>query len=985
MSHRPANAANSRPLSTTRGRHAEIAQSEDQGSPTWLELGLAATEADLLHAAGLPRPNPLQAAAAQRTDILTGGHALILAATAAGKTGVGLMAIVRALGVGRIGAIVVPTRALADEVYRRLARAWGDARPQGAPLRIALSTGEHTRDDQAIRASRADVIVAVYEKFRALVGASPVLAARLGCVVADEIHILADAQRGAGADLMLTALLARDGAVQLVGLGGALEDGESLSRWIGTEPLIWRGRPQPLRLGTLCLVDGWFCYRNTDSLEAGHGLERLLEPRPSAPATNCDPGPGAPSSGREAHEALRAVCRLARRLRDQGENLLVFVPTRRLAREWACYLSTSLAESRPAVNGDPSLTSLPRAYAAIEAAEEGHGRRLLLDCARAGVGFHSGDLAPVLRAAVEQAFAAGQLPVLISTPTLAEGVNLGCHNVLIVPGDVLAADGGAGATDGVCGPIALDRRRLAHMAGRAGRNAQPAGDSATTTARAMVLVRDRDAASRTWQDLLEPITTGLLAADRDDTLETMILGTVAGLNRASRATLAHRLMHTFLGVTRWQADPSAFHGRLHAAVNRLLDWELITEETDDDPEQPTTDHTPLLAPTPAGRLAATHGLTPQAATYLAAALPHWPDLDDGPARDLALLLTAAHCLHPGDAPVPVPAPGTVRAQSLHEALATELGPITIPGLNAYSDPARQLPAEELGAGLRALMARDWIAGEPLPTLEARYRVFAGALGSLGTLLAHTLQAMASLAATLPATTFPVQHALALAQRLPQGLPAEAAGLAGLTASGLSRTDALLLAREGFDSVEALATAQPGVLEGILGDESGSDLREQARLLLAVTQWQPAPDPLRAHAPIRDTRRTAAAHRPATQSNNPDMAMPVPGPALILDPAQPGQATILGNAIPLSPLAWHLLMLLAARPGRVTAYTIIRQTLWQGLRVGDQLVRFHKRRLDQALKAAGAADWIRTRHGIGLILNLEPGQVQILSREGAVAA
>jgi helicase len=899
------------------------------------------------------------------------------------------MAVVRAVEAGRIGVILVPTRALAQEIHRKLSRGWAGTQGPlaGRRLRVVLTTGEQFADDGAIRAGQVDVIVAVYEKFRCLIAQAPLLAARLGCVVADEIHLVADPQRGATVDLVLTGLLARDGAVQVVVLGGGSEDGEALSRWIGVEPFVWRERPGGLREGTLCLADGWFCYRTAEG-SGGPGLERLLEGTAPADAAGSQPhGTGSP-----AHQALKALRNLAIRLTARGQSLMVFVPTRRVAREWACYLAAALAE-------DASMRrdTLPVSYCDIEAAEEGHGRRLLLECARGGVAFHSGDLSTELRTAVEEGFSAGEIPVLISTPTLAEGVNLGCANVVIVPPELLGVEGHT---------VPLDRRRLANMGGRAGRGGET---SPETVARAMVLVADREQASAVWHQLLEPPMAHLETLDTEETLESMVLAVAVGLAEAREGAILARLLETFRGQMRWISQGSRFRERMDGALQRLVSWGLI-EERESEGEA-------IYGMTACGMMACAHGLTPAAAQWLAAVLPAWPrSEEDARATELALLLTAAQGLVASDGSVPTPAPGSPRAQAIHGCLIEWL-PEVVPALRIYRDSGRTLPAGELSAGIRALLALDWASGEPAPQLETRYRVFSGGLASVAGQLAHVLHGMADLAEILGTSQFPLTACQSLALRLPAGLPAYASNLAPLVPACLSRTDAILLAREGFSTLETLNEAQPGVLEGLLGPKVAVTLREEVCLRLSTRSCfgdqlesfhrsEPVVFVPQPHQPMGQSGQASRRHsggngKPGRRQSiisdssfqssvDPTLEVPTTdsqplpecpsGIRLLLATEIPGFVRVDGQTVPLSPMAFHLLALLAARPGQVVSYVQIRHALWQDSRVGDQQVRFHKRKLAQALSAAGGEEWIQTRHGHGLILKLSPDQVWVRAGE-----
>jgi hypothetical protein len=128
---------------------------------------------------------------ARRFGVFDGQSALIVAPTATGKSHIGQQALCRALERGDPGthAYLVPYRALAEEIYDRFL-----ALQSGRDTRVRILTGDH-RD--AVRPGDADLLVATYESFAALVrqaGFSP------GTVVADEVHLVADDHRGPGVE-----------------------------------------------------------------------------------------------------------------------------------------------------------------------------------------------------------------------------------------------------------------------------------------------------------------------------------------------------------------------------------------------------------------------------------------------------------------------------------------------------------------------------------------------------------------------------------------------------------------------------------------------------------------------------------------------------------------------------------------------------------------------------------------------------------------
>ena len=106
-----------------------------------------------------------------------------------------------------------------------------------------------------------------------------------------------------------------------------------------------------------------------------------------------------------------------------GQQVIVFRSTRGAARGCARYLAQSL--------------SLPEAKVALEGLAGSDPSLVLADlrqCLTSGVAFHISDLARDEKIAIEEQFRApdSDIRVLVSTTTLAQGVNLPAETVIIV-------------------------------------------------------------------------------------------------------------------------------------------------------------------------------------------------------------------------------------------------------------------------------------------------------------------------------------------------------------------------------------------------------------------------------------------------------------------------------------------------------------------------------------------------------------------------
>ncbi|HUB21440.1 MAG TPA: DEAD/DEAH box helicase [Streptosporangiaceae bacterium] len=176
---------------------------------------------------------------ADQAGLLDGGSGLVVAPTATGKSHIGREAICRTLANGTgtgLHAYLVPFRALAAEIHDSFVAALN-----GTSARIRLLTGDH-RDP--LRPDQADLVVATYESFAGLMRNQPIKA---GLVVADEVHLIADPERGPVVEGLLAQL--RERTQGLLALSAVVDNGEELAGWLNI-PLL-RGTAEDRTVGLI--------------------------------------------------------------------------------------------------------------------------------------------------------------------------------------------------------------------------------------------------------------------------------------------------------------------------------------------------------------------------------------------------------------------------------------------------------------------------------------------------------------------------------------------------------------------------------------------------------------------------------------------------------------------------------------------------------------------------------------------------------------
>jgi len=336
---------------------------------------------------------------AVKSGLLAGRNLIVFAPTSSGKTAIGEMAAVKAVQEGKRVLYLVPLKALAEEKYREFRSRYAQ---QG--LDVVVSSRDHSAFDESILSERYRLAIATFEKLGALLVLKPSLVESIGLVVVDELQMIADPERGAALELLLTKIRLAKSPPQIVGLSAVLEQGESLASWLGAQLIMEPGRPVELRKGVL--LGGTFNYVEHNS--GKEGSEKLFDWSP------------VPNSTRDHRpEVIYLTVRaLAQKLK---EPTIVFVPDRKSAVLHAKKCS--------------SLVSLPAAQVGLEelkSLDDCEAKDALADLLSNGIAFHHADLPLAYRELVEKHFRAGAIRALFSTSTLAMGVNLPARNVLLM-------------------------------------------------------------------------------------------------------------------------------------------------------------------------------------------------------------------------------------------------------------------------------------------------------------------------------------------------------------------------------------------------------------------------------------------------------------------------------------------------------------------------------------------------------------------------
>jgi len=320
---------------------------------------------------------------------------LVLASpTASGKTLVAELCSLKHV-LERNGKVIylAPLRALASEKFDDFQKYAKLKKPNGQRVSVGISTGDFDSSDPWLQ--RYDIIVTTNEKADSLLRHRAKWIDDISLVVADEVHLLNEAERGPTLEVVLARLMQVNPAIQVLALSATMGNVDEIASWLKAQFVITEWRPVTLKEGVLL----------HDEIQFKEGDARKIDRKTSNDAVNL---------------ALNTV--------KTGGQALVFTSTRKNA----AALAKKIADETDAVLSRPARRTLAQEAENILGADE--KTRLsenLADLVKCGTAFHHAGLAGAHRRIIETLFREGKIKVLTATPTLAFGVNLPARIVII--------------------------------------------------------------------------------------------------------------------------------------------------------------------------------------------------------------------------------------------------------------------------------------------------------------------------------------------------------------------------------------------------------------------------------------------------------------------------------------------------------------------------------------------------------------------------
>jgi helicase len=342
----------------------------------------------LLEISGFKELNPVQKEALKK-GLLKGKNLVIFAPTASGKTFCAELAAMKTILDKKEKVVyMVPLVALANEKYQEFKKKYSQL-----GVKVALSVGDLDSADPFLR--NYQLIVVSNEKMDSLIRHGAEWISDIGLIIADEIHLLDQADRGPTLEITLTLLRKLVPNAQLLALSATIKNAKELAKWLNAETVISEWRPVKLYRGVSYPYQIKFLDKEGYELDSNLPLEE-------------------------------SIVKNTLNLRKQA---LIFVSTRKSAESLAeklgkvvkqFLLKNELKELEKLANEIENVLEVPTQQC-----------KKIAKCVKFGCAFHHAGLLHKQKMLIEENFRNSLIKVIVATPTLAYGVSLPAFRVIM--------------------------------------------------------------------------------------------------------------------------------------------------------------------------------------------------------------------------------------------------------------------------------------------------------------------------------------------------------------------------------------------------------------------------------------------------------------------------------------------------------------------------------------------------------------------------
>ena len=329
-----------------------------------------------------------------RAGVLEGKNLVLASPTASGKTLIAELCGLKQV-LERKGKVIYlsPLRALASEKFEEFKKYASIRKPNGRRVSVGISTGDFDSSDAWLE--KYDIIVTTNEKADSLLRHRAKWMDEISLVVADEVHLLNEAERGPTLEIVLARLLQVNPEMQILALSATINNVDEIANWLKSSYVVTEWRPVSLKEGVLL----------HEEIQYKDGDAKKIEKKTRDSTINI---------------VLNTV--------KNGGQALVFASTRKNSATSA----KKIAEHMTDVLSRPIKRTLEHeAQKILSTGERTRISESLSDLVKQGTAFHHAGLGGAHRRMIEDLFRQGKIKVLTATPTLAFGVNLPARTVVI--------------------------------------------------------------------------------------------------------------------------------------------------------------------------------------------------------------------------------------------------------------------------------------------------------------------------------------------------------------------------------------------------------------------------------------------------------------------------------------------------------------------------------------------------------------------------
>ena len=346
--------------------------------------------------------------------------------TSSGKTRIAELCILRCLADGRRCVYVAPLRALSAQIEERLGTMFG---PLG--FDVTALYGDAGTDADLDPLAVDHIVVVTPEKLDFAVRQAPDVIDDVGLVVLDEGHMIGLGEREVRYEILVQRLLRRGDAAarRLVCLSAVFSPGDAFDDFCGwvcrrdaPRPIQSEWRPTRQRFALL----EWTGTRGRLSFRDRNGQEQSFVPRFIERQSPAGKQRKKPLPADEKELTIAAMTRYV----ANGDRVLVYSPSRRQIEPFAKMFSNLCKQGHIAPLPIGRQAAVNRAVAvAKDGLGEDHSVTRALGY---GLAVHHGQLPRELLRMVERLLRDGDILSVVSSPTLAQGVDLGFRVLLFL-------------------------------------------------------------------------------------------------------------------------------------------------------------------------------------------------------------------------------------------------------------------------------------------------------------------------------------------------------------------------------------------------------------------------------------------------------------------------------------------------------------------------------------------------------------------------